>query len=80
STSNCPINTGDGIALAFRAGDAISDMEFMQFHPSLLWCENEAKGLVSEAVRGAGGIFVDAQHQPIMTGIHAQLDLAPRHI
>ena len=52
----------------------------MQFHPSLLWCKNEAKGLVSEAVRGAGGIFVNAQHQPIMTGLHAQLDLAPRHI
>ncbi|MBH9787560.1 L-aspartate oxidase, partial [Clostridioides difficile] len=48
--------------------------------PSLLWCKNEAKGLVSEAVRGAGGIFVNAQHQPIMTGLHAQLDLAPRHI
>jgi len=55
-------------------------MEFMQFHPSLLWCENEAKGLISEAVRGAGGIFVDAQRRPIMKGIHAQLDLAPRHI
>lgn len=80
STSNFPTNTGDGIALAFRAGAAISDMEFMQFHPSLLWCKNEAKGLVSEAVRGAGGIFVNAQHQPIMTGLHAQLDLAPRHI
>ncbi|WP_155594157.1 L-aspartate oxidase [Lysinibacillus cavernae] len=80
STSNFPTNTGDGIALAFRAGAAISDMEFMQFHPSLLWCENEAKGLVSEAVRGAGGIFVDAQRQPIMKGLHAQLDLAPRHI
>ena len=80
STSNFPTNTGDGIALAFRAGAAISDMEFMQFHPSLLWCKNEAKGLVSEAVRGAGGIFVNAQRQPIMTGLHAQLDLAPRHI
>ncbi|XRD24399.1 FAD-binding protein [Lysinibacillus fusiformis] len=80
STSNDPTNTGDGIALAFRAGAAISDMEFMQFHPSLLWCENEAKGLISEAVRGAGGIFVDAQRRPIMKGIHAQLDLAPRHI
>ncbi|UZN01172.1 FAD-binding protein [Lysinibacillus sp. MHQ-1] len=80
STSNDPTNTGDGIALAFRAGAAISDMEFIQFHPSLLWCENEAKGLISEAVRGAGGIFVDAQRRPIMKGIHAQLDLAPRHI
>lgn len=79
-TSNYPTNTGDGIALAFRAGAAVSDMEFMQFHPSLLWCENKAKGLVSEAVRGAGGIFVDAQRHSIMKGLHAQLDLAPRHI
>ncbi|MGG2072629.1 L-aspartate oxidase [Lysinibacillus irui] len=80
STSNYPNNTGDGIALAFRAGAAISDMEFMQFHPSLLWCENKAKGLISEAVRGAGGTFVDAQCKPIMKGLHPQGDLAPRHI
>lgn len=79
-TSNYAVNTGDGIALAYRAGAAITDMEFMQFHPSLLWCNGEAKGLVSEAVRGAGGIFVNEQRQPIMKGIHPQLDLAPRHI
>ncbi|QDP99872.1 L-aspartate oxidase [Lysinibacillus fusiformis] len=79
-SSNYATNTGDGIALAFRAGAAISDMEFMQFHPSLLWCNGEAKGLVSEAVRGAGGIFVDAQRQAIMKGVHPQLDLAPRHV
>ncbi|MFJ5768207.1 L-aspartate oxidase [Lysinibacillus sp. NPDC093210] len=80
STSNYATNTGDGIALAYRAGAAISDMEFMQFHPSLLWCNGEAKGLVSEAVRGAGGIFVNAERQPIMAGVHPLLDLAPRHI
>ncbi|AVK95780.1 L-aspartate oxidase [Lysinibacillus sphaericus] len=80
STSNYATNTGDGIALAYRAGAAISDMEFMQFHPSLLWCDGEAKGLVSEAVRGAGGIFVNAQREPIMTGVHPLLDLAPRHV
>ncbi len=75
-TSNFPTNTGDGIALAYVAGAAISDMEFMQFHPTLLWCNGEAKGLISEAVRGAGAIFVDSQRQPIMKG----RDLAPRHI
>ncbi len=80
NTSNFATNTGDGIALAYRAGAAISDMEFMQFHPSLLWCNGEAKGLVSEAVRGAGGIFVNAERQPIMEGVHPLLDLAPRHI
>ncbi|MFJ5792857.1 L-aspartate oxidase [Lysinibacillus sp. NPDC093197] len=80
STSNYSTNTGDGIALAYRVGAAISDMEFMQFHPSLLWCNGEAKGLVSEAVRGAGGIFVNAERQPIMAGVHPLLDLAPRHV
>ena len=79
-TSNYGTNTGDGIALAYRAGAAISDMEFMQFHPSLLWCNGEAKGLVSEAVRGAGGLFVNQHRQPIMKDVHPQLDLAPRHI
>lgn len=79
-TSNDETNTGDGIALAYRVGAAISDMEFMQFHPSLLWCNGEAKGLISEAVRGAGGVFVDKKRQPIMKGVHSQLDLAPRHI
>lgn len=79
-TSNFETNIGDGIALAWRAGVAISDMEFMQFHPSLLFVNGEAKGLVSEAVRGEGGIFVNANHEPIMRGIHPLLDLAPRHI
>lgn len=79
-TSNNETNTGDGIALAYRAGAAISDMEFMQFHPSLLWCNGEAKGLISEAVRGAGGVFVDQDGHPIMEGVHPLLDLAPRHI
>lgn len=79
-TSNFQTNTGDGIALAWKAGTTVSDMEFMQFHPSLLFVNNESKGLVSEAVRGAGGIFVDAQRKPIMTGIHPLGDLAPRHI
>ena len=79
-TSNFRTNTGDGIALAYRIGAAISDMEFMQFHPSLLYVNGEGKGLVSEAVRGEGGIFVTAERKPIMQGIHPLLDLAPRHI
>lgn len=79
-TSNFQTSTGDGIALAWRAGAEISDMEFMQFHPSLLVVNNEGKGLVSEAVRGAGGIFVNERRKPIMQGVHPLLDLAPRHI
>lgn len=76
ATSNYQVNIGDGIALAYRAGAEISDMEFMQFHPTLLWCDGEAKGLISEAVRGAGAVFVDATGRPIMPG----RDLAPRHV
>lgn len=78
-TSNCENSYGDGIALAYLAGAAITDMEFVQFHPSLLYV-NGAKGLVSEAVRGAGGKFVDQNGQSIMDGKHPLGDLAPRHI
>lgn len=78
-TSNCENSYGDGIALAYLAGAAITDMEFVQFHPSLLYV-NGARGLVSEAVRGAGGRFVDQNGKPIMDGKHPLGDLAPRHI
>lgn len=79
-TSNFNNNTGDGIALAYRAGVAITDMEFMQFHPSLLYVNGETKGLVSEAVRGEGGKFVDENGHALMDDIHPLKDLAPRHI
>ncbi|SOC36524.1 L-aspartate oxidase [Ureibacillus acetophenoni] len=80
STSNSPNSFGDGIALAFLAGAKISDMEFIQFHPSLLYVKGLSRGLVSEAVRGAGGQFVDENGQKIMEGKHPLGDLAPRHI
>lgn len=78
-TSNCDNSYGDGIALAYLAGAAITDMEFVQFHPSLLYV-NGARGLISEAVRGAGGKFVDSNGKRIMDGKHPLGDLAPRHI
>ncbi|WP_332649908.1 L-aspartate oxidase [Lysinibacillus sp. 54212] len=78
-TSNCETSYGDGIALAYLAGASVTDMEFVQFHPSLLYV-NGARGLVSEAVRGAGGKFVDVNGKPIMDGKHPLGDLAPRHI
>ncbi|TSI03141.1 L-aspartate oxidase [Lysinibacillus sp. BW-2-10] len=80
STSNCPDSYGDGIALAFLAGAKLADMEFVQFHPSLLYINGKARGLVSEAVRGAGGYFTDANGRKLMEGIHPLGDLAPRHI
>ena len=53
-TSNDPSVAGDGIALAYRAGAEVKDMEFIQFHPTLLYMNGKTKGLVSEAVAGKG--------------------------
>jgi len=83
STSNPPAVTGDGIALALRAGVAASDLEFIQFHPTVLWVGSEATGqqaLISEAVRGEGAILLDAAGRRVMAGVHPQEDLAPRDV
>ncbi len=83
STSNPPAVTGDGIALAMRAGVEASDLEFIQFHPTVLWCGADATGqqaLISEAVRGEGAILLDAAGQRVMKGVHPQEDLAPRDV
>lgn len=83
STSNPPAVTGDGIALAMRAGLAVRDAEFVQFHPTVMWRGPEARGqqaLVSEAVRGEGAILFDAAGERIMQGVHPQEDLAPRDV
>jgi L-aspartate oxidase len=83
STSNPPAVTGDGIALALRAGVAASDLEFIQFHPTVLWVGSEATGqqaLISEAVRGEGAILLDAAGGRVMAGVHPQEDLAPRDV
>ena len=83
STSNPSAVTGDGIALALRAGVEIADIEFIQFHPTVLWTSADATGqqaLISEAVRGEGAVLVDAAGERIMKGVHPQEDLAPRDI
>ncbi len=83
STSNPPAVTGDGIALAMRAGVAASDLEFIQFHPTVLWSGSDAHGqqaLISEAVRGEGAILLDAAGKRVMAGVHPQEDLAPRDV
>jgi len=79
-TSNASTVTGDGIAMAYIAGADIADMEFVQFHPTLLYKDGETKGLISEAVRGEGAILVTADGTPIMEGVHPLKDLAPRHV
>jgi L-aspartate oxidase len=83
STSNPPAVTGDGLALAIRAGVQVTDMEFIQFHPTVLWQGAEAKGqlaLISEAVRGEGAILIDGAGQRVMEGAHPLGDLAPRDV
>jgi L-aspartate oxidase len=81
-TTNPDIATGDGITMAFRAGALISDMEFYQFHPTSLYSEKHEGNafLISEAVRGEGGILINSKNKRIMEAIHPLKDLAPRDI
>ncbi len=83
STTNPAVSTGDGMALALRAGARLRDMEFLQFHPTVLWLGPESRGqqpLVSEAVRGEGAVLVDADGVRFMLGQHELADLAPRDV
>ncbi|MCI0689586.1 MAG: L-aspartate oxidase [Sporichthyaceae bacterium] len=83
ATTNPIVSTGDGVALALRAGAVVRDLEFVQFHPTVLWLGPGARGqqpLVSEAVRGEGAVLVDMHGQRFMTGVHPLADLAPRDV
>ncbi|WP_128375412.1 L-aspartate oxidase [Streptomyces cavernae] len=83
ATTNPSVSTGDGVALALRAGAEVSDLEFVQFHPTVLFLGPEAEGqqpLVSEAVRGEGAHLVDADGVRFMVGQHEMGELAPRDI
>ena len=83
STSNPPAVTGDGMAMALRAGLPVTDVEFVQFHPTVMWRGPDAYGqqaLVSEAVRGEGAILFDAAGRRVMEGVHPLEDLAPRDV
>ncbi|GAA1551209.1 L-aspartate oxidase [Kribbella hippodromi] len=83
ATTNPSVSTGDGMALALRAGAKVRDLEFVQFHPTVLWLGKSAKGqqpLVSEAVRGEGAFLVDHTGKRFMLGQHELADLAPRDI
>ncbi|WP_179134103.1 L-aspartate oxidase [Halobacillus massiliensis] len=79
-TSNAEESTGDGLAMAYRAGAKLMDMEFMQFHPTMLVSNDKQACLLSEAIRGEGGRLVDEKDQPIMERRHPLGDLAPRSI
>ncbi|MBM3687774.1 MAG: L-aspartate oxidase [Actinobacteria bacterium] len=82
-TTNPAVATGDGVALALRAGAEVADLEFVQFHPTVLWLGPRAHGqqpLVSEAVRGEGAVLVDAVGERFMVGVHPMAELAPRDV
>jgi L-aspartate oxidase len=79
-TTNPVSATGDGIALAYRAGALICDMEFYQFHPTVLADESSPRLLITEALRGYGARLVDERGNSIMEGVHPLADLAPRHV
>jgi L-aspartate oxidase len=78
--TNSDVATGDGVALAYNAGAEIADMEFFQFHPTALRIPGVLPFLISEAVRGEGGVLKNVEGRPFMVDYHEQGDLAPRDI
>jgi L-aspartate oxidase len=83
ATTNPLVSTGDGVATALRAGAAVRDLEFVQFHPTVLWLGADARGqqpLVSEAVRGEGAVLRDDMGTRFMLGEHELAELAPRDV
>ena len=82
ATTNPEGSTGDGVALAMWAGLPVSDLEFIQFHPTMLF-DGHAGGrrpLITEAVRGEGAVLVDSQGRSVTEGVHPMGDLAPRDV
>jgi L-aspartate oxidase len=79
-TTNPAVATGDGIAMAYRAGAAVSDMEFYQFHPTAFTAPGAPRFLMSEALRGEGALLVNAKGERFMERYHPLLELAPRDV
>ena len=79
-STNPAVATGDGIALAYRAGAEVMDMEFVQFHPTALKLPGVQPFLISEAVRGEGGVLRDTRGERFMPDYHSKAELAPRDV
>jgi L-aspartate oxidase len=79
-SSNPSIATGEGVAIAFRAGALLSDMEFIQFHPTAFFREGAPRFLITEALRGEGAVLRNEAGERFMTGVHRDAELAPRDI
>ena len=79
-STNPPVATADGHAMAYRAGALMRDMEFMQFHPTVLYIAGGSRSLITEAVRGEGGRLVDKDGYRFMPDYDSRLELAPRDV
>ncbi len=79
-TTNPEVATGDGVAIAYRAGAELSDMEFIQFHPTALYLKGAPRFLLSEALRGEGAVLHNAEFDRFMPRYHQDAELAPRDV
>lgn len=79
-TTNPEVATGDGLAIAYRAGAELRDMEFMQFHPTVLYIAGSSRSLITEAMRGEGAYLVDANGSRFMPDYDERAELAPRDV
>src|SRR3712207_2804572 len=79
-TTTPPVATGDGMAMAYEAGAELADMEFVQFHPTALNLEGAPRFLLSEALRGEGGVLRNAEGRRFMPRYHELAELAPRDV
>jgi len=79
-TTNPSVATGDGVAIAFRAGALVSDLEFIQFHPTVFYREGAPRFLITEALRGEGAVLRNEAGERFMTRVHRDAELAPRDV